>query len=91
MFLSYGGRPSCAPPPGPRAQSEVRLAWGVILFFGRFWSFPLGPSAKHSPLPGGDREYRRGQKCFLARSGRSSCALRPGPRALCEMGLLRAL
>jgi hypothetical protein len=28
---------------------------------------------------------REANNYFLARSGHSSCALRPGPRALCEM------
>ena len=49
-----------------------------FLFFGRFWSFPLA-SAKHFPLPGGDRGCRRGHKLFLG--SQWLLELRPAPRA----------
>jgi hypothetical protein len=85
-FLARSGRSSYAPPPGPRTLCELGLA-AFFFFFGRFLSWLLGPSAKHCPLPGGERESGRGQKLFLGPQWPLELPPPPGPRALCEMGL----
>ena len=82
--MSYGGRPSCATPPGSRALCEVGLAaW--FLFLRSVLVRAIGPQ-RHIPAY---REYERGlgrgQNLFLARGCRPSCATPPGPRALCEV------
>jgi hypothetical protein len=79
--LSYGGRPSCTPPPpGPRALCEVGLAACFFVFWS-FFVFAIGPQRQelNSLYQGVAEGVGEAKKYSLARSGRSSCAPRPGP------------
>jgi hypothetical protein len=92
FFLSYGGRLSCATPPGPRALCEVGLAaW--FLFLAVHFSPGCSVPAPHSSLQRVTREggCGRRQKLFcLAAAARA--APRPQDRARCvRWGLRRGL
>jgi hypothetical protein len=84
--LARSGRFSCAQSLGPRALFEVGLV-AFFIVFGRFWSWPCDPSAKPRPVENERESVGEGKNCCSARSGRSSCAPSPGPRALSEVGL----
>jgi hypothetical protein len=79
IFLSYGGRPSCTTPPGPRALCEVGLA--AFCFAVRL------SSGYRAPVPHPGLQWQGVKIIFLSCGGRPSCAPPPGPRALCEAGL----
>jgi hypothetical protein len=83
-FLARSGRSSCAPPPGPRALCEVRLAFFFVVVFDLGYWAPVPSTALCQGVTGSAGEATN---YFLACSGRASCAPPPGPRALCGVGL----
>ena len=91
LFLSYGGRPSYATPPGPRALCEVGLAAWFLFFALHFSPGHTGSApAPHSRLQrarGG--ECGRGQKYFCLTAA-ARAAPRPQDHTRCERWGLRA-
>jgi hypothetical protein len=84
--LAAAARAAPRPQAGPRALCEVGLV--ACVFLGSFLAFAIGPQRQVFPSARGSQREGVGEakNYFLARSSRSSCAPRPGPRALFEMG-----